>query len=79
MKTVTVEANVTVVTTEKRSKSFPSLKDPPVHCCRCFPNSISAMGFCGCCEFDHATGERMEPYCDPDFDAKPFDPEDSDD
>jgi hypothetical protein len=52
---------------EDKELTFPSLADPPVKCCRCYPNSISSKGYCGCCDFDHATGVR-ESFYDPEFD-----------
>lgn len=73
-KDATVDQTVMKITYEKRKLTFPSKADPPVKCCRCFPNSIDAKGFCGCCLFHHATGEQ-ERMWDPDYDeAGPEDP-----
>lgn len=30
----------------------------PTKCCRCWPRDVGDDGFCGCCEFDHTTGQR---------------------
>lgn len=74
----TVQQTVMRITYEKQTLTFPSLSDPPVKCCRCYPNSISSNGYCGCCNFDHATGVR-ESIWNPDYDdpdePKPQDPE----
>lgn len=32
----------------------------PEKCCRCWPNSISDDGYCTCCDYDHAKGERVQ-------------------
>lgn len=37
----------------------------PTKCCRCWPNMISVVGFCSCCDFDHAKGERVITCHDP--------------
>ena len=58
MKLITVEQSVTLMKVEKRTLTFNSLVDPPVKCCRCYPDSISEDGFCNCCEYDHPTGKR---------------------
>jgi hypothetical protein len=37
-------------------------------CCRCFPGMVSDDGFCGCCLYNHVTGEQIEhpaPYFEP--------------
>lgn len=37
----------------------------PHKCCRCWPSVVSDKGLCGCCEYNHVTGERPPP--DPDY------------
>ena len=38
----------------------------PTRCCRCWPRAINAVGFCNCCDFNHATG-KSEGVADPDY------------
>lgn len=35
-------------------------------CCRCFPNAVTKAGYCQCCDYNHATGERST-FIDPDY------------
>lgn len=76
-KAITVQRSV--MRMEKENFTFPSKVDPPVKCCRCFPNSISSKGYCGCCDFDHATGVQGERFSDPDYDEPKPEPENPED
>lgn len=55
---------VPVITTVYEEREIP---DEWKKCCRCFPNSVSQAGYCGCCDFDHVKGERMN-FKDTDMD-----------
>jgi hypothetical protein len=62
-----VRVPVTRIVTEYVEREIP---DEWKKCCRCFPNAVGADGFCGCCRFNHVTGES-DPWVDPDFDDAP--------
>lgn len=58
MHSITVKQQRHKIVYEEKEVTFPSKADPPVKCCRCFPNLVNKDGFCGCCFFDHTKGER---------------------
>lgn len=58
MHQITTRSRVSKTVYENKDITFPSKTNPPVKCCRCFPALVTEEGWCGCCYFDHAKGER---------------------